>query len=64
MVPIRDIDVGVLIDKASVRGAERRPGDLFRVYIVFGPLGFLRVVSQEGYRDVVAIKDRGASLQL
>src|SRR5579859_6368718 len=63
-VPVGDIDIGVLVEKASMRGAERCGGDGARIDIVLCPLVFAGVVAQERYRHIVAIENRCTSFQL
>jgi hypothetical protein len=46
-IPIGDIDVGLLIYVASMRGTEECRRDLARLKLVVGPLRLLRVVAKE-----------------
>ena len=63
LIPIGDIDIGIFVNKTSVRRAEGRSRDLSGFYVVFSPLGFLRIVSKKSDGNIVSIEDRSASLQ-
>src|SRR5205085_218755 len=63
-VPIRDVNISILIDVASMGRAEYRRRDILRIHVVISPLGFLRVVSQKRHRHIVFIKNRDSPLQL
>src|ERR1700678_858585 len=64
LVPIRNIDVGILVDKTSVSRAEVGESNVARKQFVVGPLILVRIVAQEGNRHIVFIKNGDAPLQL
>jgi hypothetical protein len=63
LVPIRHEDVCLEIDEASVRCAEHGGIDRVRIKVVLRPLRFLRIIANEGDRNIVSVKNRGASFQ-
>ena len=64
MIPVGYVDVGILIDVASVGRAEVGEGDIAGKQFVVRPLVFVWVVTQKGNRHIVFIEDGDAALQL
>ena len=64
MVPIRDVNICIAIDEASVRRAEAHGRDAVGVQIISGPLILVRVVAEESDGNIVAIEDGDAALEL
>src|SRR5208337_110064 len=63
LIPVRDVDVGLRIDVASVGGAKVCGGNVAGLQLVVCPLRLERVVTKESYRRVVAIEDGDSAFQ-
>ena len=61
LIPIGNIYVGLLINMTAVGGAEPCGRNFGRSELIFGPLSFVRVVSEKSNRRVVLVEDRDAS---
>ena len=60
-VPVGNIDVGVLIDVATVGSTEAGEGNLVRSYFIIGPLRLMRVIAKEGYWRIVLVENSYSS---
>ena len=63
MIPVGDIDIGLLIDVAAVSSAEERGGDFARLELIVGPLVFVWIIAKKGHRSVIAVEDRDAAFE-
>ena len=63
LVPVRDVDVGLLVDVASVGGAEECWGDVAGLQVVVCPLLMVGIVAEESYGGIVAIEDGDAAFK-
>ncbi len=64
MIPVGHIDIGLLVDVASVCGAEKRGLNIARLELIVGPLFLLRVIAKKGNRRIIAVKNRDAAFEL
>ena len=63
VIPVGNIDIGLLVDIASVRGAKERGRDITRLKLVVGPLLLLRVIAKKGHRSVIAVENRDTAFE-
>src|SRR4051794_9046349 len=64
LVPVRDINIRIPIDKAPMRRAERSRSNALWLKIVIRPLLLIWIVPQKRNRHIVSIEHRYAPLQL
>lgn len=64
VVPIGYIDIGSLVDVASMCGTEESGGDFAGLKLIVGPLLFLWVVAEESHWRVIAVKNGDAAFEL
>src|SRR5450631_1270955 len=64
LIPVGDVDVEVLVNVASMGGAEEDWGDFAGLELVVGPLCALRIVAEESDRGIVLVENGDAAFQL
>jgi hypothetical protein len=55
VIPVGDINVGLLVDMASVRGAEKPGRNIARLELIVGPLLLLGIIANKSHWSVIAV---------
>ena len=63
LIPVGDIDVGLLIDMASVSSAEAGCINCARLKLIVCPLRLSRVVPEKCDRRIILVENRDAAFQ-